>query len=217
MPSCSAPSRSNPRPIGRCSPSPTASRSACGRRNDVEPKATLPGGTEIGFPVETTPPSPHPRRLGQARPQDPAGADQDGFRLHLHRRRPGWPPAARLRPDRADYNRSIERSGVHRRCSTPSSSLLLEQPDLPLEPHVVRLQLPDARLRRREIVDTDLLTGAACRPCAPTRPALDDLAPAQLMLLDERVGGLARPRPARRRARSSAARGCGRAWRCPSG
>jgi len=61
-------------------------------RDEVEPKATLPGGVELGFPVADEGVGyAHPPRLGRARPEDPAGTDQDGLRLHLHRCRPRWP------------------------------------------------------------------------------------------------------------------------------
>jgi len=62
-----------------------------------------------------------------------------------------------------------------------SLELVLEPPHLLLETSIVRLQLSDPRLRRLEIVDADLDD----LPPLGRRPALDQFAPAGVVVLDE--------------------------------
>ncbi len=72
----------------------------------VEPRATLPGGSELCFSVESDDAVRRtPRRLGDARPPHHPGTGADGFRLHLHRRRSGRTPAAGVQPG-AELERS---------------------------------------------------------------------------------------------------------------
>ena len=78
---------------------------------------------------------------------------------------------------------------------SPLFQFILQPSDLLFQHLVVRLQLPDARLRRFQIIDADIGAPHRSGGFDAKRPALKHLPPGQIVLLDQRCRGERRRGP----------------------
>ena len=84
----------------------------------------------------------------------------------------------------------VSRSGV-----SLLFQLILQASDLLFQHLVMRLQLPNARFRRLQVIDANIGAPHRSGGLHPQRPALQHLPPGQIVLLDQRRGGECRRGP----------------------